>query len=159
MTDLGGTAERRVMLTGFLDWYRGVAVHKLDGLSRDEAVRIPTPTGLTLLGTVQHLTWDERIWFGHYLLGGPHDPRDVDESFAIAGDATVESVVTEYEATCARSREIVAAAPLDQRATIDHRVFGAVTLEWIILHMIEETARHAGHMDVLRELTDGRTGA
>jgi len=159
VTDLGGTAERRVMLSGFLDWYRGVAVHKLADLSRDEAVRVPTPTGLTLLGTVQHLDWDERIWFGHYFLGEPHDPRDVDESFAIAEDATVESVVTAYEMTCARSREIIAAASFDQLATVEHRVFGSVTLEWIVLHMIEETARHAGHMDVLRELTDGRTGA
>jgi uncharacterized damage-inducible protein DinB len=157
MTDLGGTAEPRAMLDGFLDWYRGVCIHELAGLSPAEAVRVPTPTGLTLLGTVQHLAWDERVWFGHYFLGEPHDPADVDESFAVAPDATIESVVADYEAACARSREIAAAAPLDRRAAVTHRVFGEVTLEWIILHMIEETARHAGHMDVLRELTDGRT--
>jgi hypothetical protein len=158
VTDLTGGSDRQAMLGGFLDWYRGVVERKVDGLTRDDATRLATPTGLTLLGTVRHLGWCERIWFDHYLLGRPHDPETVDESFVVGDDETVASVVAAYRDSCARSRATAGAAPLDQPAAVPHRVFGAVDLEWIIVHMIEETARHAGHMDILREQTDGRAG-
>jgi hypothetical protein len=158
VSDLTGGPDRRAMLGGFLDWFRAVVVRKLDGLDREAATRVATPTGLTLLGIVQHLGWAERLWFGHYLLGGPHEPVDATTAFVVAGDATVDSVIEEYEAACAESRAVLATSPLDRVAAVRHQHFGDVTLEWIVVHLIEETARHAGHMDILRELTDGRTG-
>jgi uncharacterized damage-inducible protein DinB len=158
VTDLTGGSDRRAKLTGFLDWYRGVVERKVDDLTRADATRVATPTGVTLLGAVRHLRWCERLWFAHYFLGRPHDPETVEESFVLAEHDTTASVVAAYRDTCAQSRAVVDVAPLDQRAVVTHRVFGVVDLEWIVLHMIEETARHAGHMDVLRELTDGRTG-
>jgi hypothetical protein len=158
VTDLIGGSDRRARLTGFLDWYRGVIERKVDGLSGDDATRVATPTGVTLLGVVQHLGWCERIWFGHYFAGGPHAPADVNESFDIAPDATMESVLATYRDACADSRAITAAASLEQVAVVRHDTWGAVDLEWILMHMIEETARHAGHMDILREQTDGRAG-
>jgi len=142
-----------------LDFNRAVAVGKVEGLTLEQATAIVLPSGVTLLGVVQHLAWVERDWFEHCLLGAPSDDADIDESFRIDPSTSVERVIDDYHDTCARSRATVAAAPsLDVRTVAPHWFFGIVTLRWILLHMIRETARHAGHLDVLRELTDGRTG-
>jgi hypothetical protein len=146
-------------LTGFLDWYRGVVEHKLDGLTLEQVTEVTMPSGTTMLGIMKHLAWDERRWFRHYFLGEPREPVDVHESFVVHPDDTIASVVTRYHDDCERSRSIVAEAPsVNQMGAFPHDVFGDVTLEWILVHMIEETARHAGHLDILRELTDGRIG-
>ena len=159
MTGLTGDADPRAVLGGFIDWYRGVAVHKLEGLTRDQVTEVTMPSGTTMLGIIKHLAWAERTWFHHYYAGEPHEGVDVDESFVVVPGDALESVVQHYREACSRSRTIVDEAPsLDAPATIDHRVFGRVTLGWILMHMTEETARHAGHLDILRELTDGRTG-
>jgi hypothetical protein len=158
-TDLTGGTDPRVVLEGFLDWFRGVAEHKLDGLTRDQVTEVAMPSGTTMLGIVKHLAWDERTWFRHYFRGEPHEGIDVDESFVIGPGDTIEWVVDHYRDACAHSRRIVSeASSLDALATVEHRVFGTVTLGWILTHMLEETARHAGHLDILRELTDGHTG-
>jgi uncharacterized damage-inducible protein DinB len=147
------------MLTGFLDWYRGVAEHKVAGLTLEETTRVSTRTGVTMLGTINHLAWVEQLWFQHHFDGQERDRLDAHSSFQLAPTETVESVVERYRSACADARRIVAEAPLlDVRSKVDHAYFGACTLRWILVHMIEETARHAGHLDILRELTDGRTG-
>jgi hypothetical protein len=150
--------DERAMLTGFLDWYREVAERKLDGLSRADATRVSTPTGVTLLGTIAHLDWVERRWFGHYLCGDAPGAADATTSFTVAADATVESVVAGYRGACEKSREVTAALDLGTMTVVPHDVFGDQSLRWVLVHMIDETARHAGHLDILRELTDGRTG-
>jgi uncharacterized damage-inducible protein DinB len=142
-----------------LDWNRSVVVRKLEGLTFDTATKLRTPTGLTLLGVVRHLAWDERGWFGHFLLGEQDDAVDIDESFAVDSVSSVDEVVADYLAAVERSREIVRQQPsLEVRSVLPHDYFGIVTLRWILLHMTTETTRHAGHMDILRELTDGQTG-
>ena len=142
-----------------LDWNRSVVVRKLDGLTFENATALVTPTGLTLPGVVRHLAWCERGWFGHFLLGEPGSADDSDTSFNVDSVDSVEAVVADYLAAIERSREIVRQqASLDVRSVVPHEYFGLVTLRWIILHMTKETARHAGHLDILRELTDGRTG-
>ncbi len=147
------------MLLEFLDLYRSVAVRKLEGLTTEQATAVATPTGMTLLGIVQHLAWDERIWFGYHFLGRPVEPMDSDPSFELEPSATVESVIAAYQADCDRTRQVIADAPsLDVRVRIPHNHFGQVSLRWVIVHMVEETARHSGHMDLLREQTDGDTG-
>jgi len=154
-----GREDERSTLTGFLDWYRGVAEHKLVGLTLEDATRVRTPTGVTMLGTVHHLAWVERRWFEHFFRGEVPDGLDAHTSFALGADDTVVSVIEWYRSACSDARRIVAGEPsLDARAKIEHAIFGAVSLRWILVHVIEETARHAGHLDVLRELTDGRTG-
>jgi len=158
VTDLGGTQDERTMLEGFLDWNRAVAAAKVAGLTREEATRAATPTGLTLLGVVAHLAWVEDLWFTHRFRGGPEPARDHPGSFVLDGTDTVESVAGAYAAACARSRAVVAGAGLDDVGVSDHPIYGRVTLRWILVHLIEETARHAGHLDILREQTDGRTG-
>jgi len=151
--------EVDAQLLEFLDIYRSVAVRKLEDLTTEQATAVATPTGMTLLGIVAHLAWDERIWFGYHFLGQPTEPMEAHPSFQLDPSAMVESVVAAFDADCERSRQIVAAAPsFDAVVQIPHDHFGAVDLRWIIIHMIEEVARHVGHMDILRELTDGSTG-
>lgn len=147
-------------LTGFLDWFRAVVVAKVADLDRASATREKTPSGLTLLGIVKHLTWVERTWFEERLLGNElGDQIDNPTSFRVEPDDTIDGVIANYEAACDRSRAATtAAASLDVQAVGRHRHFGVVTLRWIFTHMIEETARHVGHMDILRERTDGQVG-
>jgi hypothetical protein len=159
VADLLAEDADRSLLTGFLDWYRGVAEHKLADLTLEQTTNISMPSGLTILGTIKHLAWCERRWFEQNFLGDPRDELEAHRSFGFGGADTVESVIDDYRDACDSSRRIVAAAPsLDTNAQIAHPFFGICTLRWILLHMIEETARHAGHLDILRELTDGRTG-
>jgi hypothetical protein len=148
------------MLESYLDWYRVVVVRKVEGLPRDLAVRPADPSIMSALGIVQHLGWVERNW-SRKVLGGeqypvPWNDEDPDADLRIADDATVDSVVawyrTEWEAADAIYRE----HSLDDTGT--HRLQGVVSLRWILLHMIEETARHAGHLDLIAEQLDGRTG-
>jgi Protein of unknown function (DUF664) len=148
-----------VRLVAFLDWNRSVAVRKLEGLTFEESTALVLPTGVTMLGIIRHLAWDERGWFEHFFLGEPDDGVDTDESFAVGTVSTVEEVVADYLVAVERSREIVEQqSSLDLRSALPHDYFGYVTLRWILLHMTMETARHAGHLDILRELTDGQTG-
>lgn len=158
MTDLGSHADDRTMLTGFLDWYRWVAENKLEDLTRDDATRVTTPGGLTMLGIVKHLAWVERIWFRRYFAGAEREAIENPQSFELAPDDTTESVLATYRSDCAAAREITESAALDQTSVVAHDVYGLVSFRWILVHMIEETARHSGHLDILRELTDGRTG-
>ena len=147
-------------LISSLDWNRSVVVRKLDGLTFEQATHLVTPSGLTLLGVVRHLAWCERGWFGHFLLGESDDGVDDDvTSFSVEAVPSVEEVISDYLAAIERSREIVREQPsLEVRSVLPHDYFGFVTLRWILLHMATETTRHAGHLDILRELTDGRTG-
>jgi hypothetical protein len=157
---LGARADERTMLSGFLDWYRAVVARKVEGLTRADATRVMTPTGLSPLGIVAHLAAVEVGWFDETFVGVPVDPTwDDHGAFRILDDDTVESVLTEYRDACERSRQVVAAtASLDDLSTVTDQIYGRVTLRWIFVHMIEETARHAGHLDLMRETIDGRTG-
>ncbi|MFI5045081.1 MAG: DUF664 domain-containing protein, partial [Acidimicrobiales bacterium] len=112
-----------------------------------------------------HLALDEDAWFTYRFADGgsppPWDtaPLDVDDDwdFHSAKDDSVEEVLELYAAACDRSRAVTAAATgdLDTPAAVEWADF---TLRWVLVHMLEETARHMGHIDILRELIDGRTG-
>src|SRR5205823_2491684 len=109
----------------------------------------------TLLGIVKHLGYVERNWFQMRLDGQdlpvPWTDQDPDADFRIEPGETVEGVAAWYREQCDRSRELAAATPsLDDMAKKASRM-GAPNLRWIMVHMIDETARHAGHMDILRE--------
>lgn len=157
---LGGRAGERSLLVGFLDWYRAVVERKLEGLALDDAARARTPSGLSVLSIVAHLAAVEVGWFVETFAGRDVDPRwDDYGSFRVRPDDTVESVLACYRDACGRAREIVTAArSLDDLSERSNEVRGNVSLRWILVHMIEETARHAGHLDLMREEIDGRTG-
>ncbi len=156
---LGGQADERELLTGFLDWYRAVAARKVDGLSPEQASRHLTASGLSPLGVVKHLAWVERGWFQLLFAGGDLNLHaDNTRTFELTASDTVASVVADYAAATDESRAVTEAASLDDVAVHAHPIFGPVTLRWVLVHMLEETARHAGHLDVMREALDGRTG-
>jgi uncharacterized damage-inducible protein DinB len=160
VSDLGARADEREMLNGFLDWHRAVVARKVEDLTLEDATRVMTPTGLSPLGVVAHLAAVEYGWFDETFLGNPVR-LDLDDhgAFQLHDDDTVVSVVDEYAEACAHSRNVVAGAvTLDDLSTLDTPLRGRVKLRWILVHMIEETARHAGHLDLMRERIDGHTG-
>ena len=153
--------DEQAMLSAFLDRYRETILWKLDGLSTEQASRRLVPSATTLLGMVKHLAYVERGWFQHNFAGEPvnypwpEDEPDQDIDFRVESSDTIASVSALYREEIAKSRRIVAAASLDQMSRDTER---PRSLRWIMVHMIEETARHAGHADILRELTDGAIG-
>jgi uncharacterized damage-inducible protein DinB len=156
------TGDERTQLTTFLDYQRATVVSKCSGLTEEQARRAHVPSELTTIaGLLGHLTLNEYYWFS-VVLDGQEDTweealkTDPDAEFRIALSATVPSLVEEYLAECERSRQIVAKLDLD--AQVDFRGDRKVNVRWVVTHMVEETARHLGHLDLLRELTDGVTG-
>ncbi|MGP3968787.1 DinB family protein [Streptomyces sp. 6N223] len=159
--ELAGTGGEREVLEAFLDFYRGVLVRKASGLSEADARRRLVPSMTTLAGLVKHATGVERGWFQRRWagrsdaeIGGHVGGRE--DSWELGEDETVPALVAEYERACEESRRIAAGSALDE--SVPHPRLGRVSLRWIYVHMIEETARHAGHADILREQIDGATG-
>jgi hypothetical protein len=133
-----GGGEKEVLL-GFLDYLRASVIAKTDGIG-EPRVRTPgVPSGTNLLGLVKHLTHVER----HWLLGDT--VRDWQATFHPGPDESVADIIRAYRETNARVNEVVADGDV-------------AALRWTLTHLIEETGRHAGHADILRELIDGATG-
>jgi uncharacterized damage-inducible protein DinB len=145
--------EREVLET-FLDLYRGIVVRKVSGLSAEAARRRLVPSATTLAGLVRHLASVEREWFAGVLDGRPAEVAD--DGWSVDEVTDVETLVADYELACAESRRVAARFALDD--TVPMPRLGRVSLRWIYVHLIEETARHAGHADILREQIDGATG-
>jgi hypothetical protein len=156
-----GPPDELAGLTMFLDEQRQAILRKLEGVTDAEALRTPTRSSFCLLTVVKHLAFVERRWFQLAVAGrdipGLWPPADpVEELRADPGDS-VDSVRSLYEEVVAESRAITAAvASADQPC---HPAELGLNVRWILLHMIEETARHAGHADIIRESIDGSTGA
>jgi uncharacterized damage-inducible protein DinB len=155
------TGSERQVLEAFLDFHRQVLVSKVDGISENEARRRRVPSKTTLAGLIKHMIGVERGWFQEVLAG--RSPQDIDpnvgggeESWDLAENETVSSLIKEYEQTCEQSRQTAARFALDD--AVPEPDMGQVSLRWIYVHMIEETARHVGHADILREQTDGAAG-
>jgi uncharacterized damage-inducible protein DinB len=159
--ELVSTGTEREVLEAFLDFHRGVLVRKVSGVSEEEARRHRVPSSTTLAGLLKHMIGVERGWFQLRLAGRPAEDIGPNvgggqDSWELAGNETVEWLVEEYQRTCDQSRQTAAKFALDD--AVPHRRLGQVSLRWIYVHMIEETARHVGHADILREQTDGATG-
>jgi hypothetical protein len=150
---IGGEKQ---ILSAFLDQQRDVVLWKLDGLT-DDQLREPIPGGLYLLGLVKHLAAGEFYWLCN-LFGRPSEPRSLaatDDVQLDPGDTT-DSVLGYY--TRARTTSDQAISELDLDTTAITWLGDTVSFRWAILHMIEETARHAGHADLIRERIDSTTG-
>jgi len=156
--------DERSILNGFLDYYRATVELKCEGLTPEQlADRAVPPSSLSLLGLVRHMGEVERGWFRSFA-GEPTQPcyystDDPDGDFDNAdGDpGQVAEGFAFWRGEIEHAREIVAAADLD--ATFTRARDGSTfSLRWILVHMIEEYARHAGHADFLRERIDGATG-
>jgi uncharacterized damage-inducible protein DinB len=156
--DLG----ERELLERFLDFHRATIHLKVAGLSDDDAWRRLVPSLTSAAGLVKHLTFVEQTWFRARLAGVPDlpvpwDAGNPDGDFVRTAGDTVDSLLAAYAAECDRSREVAADMALDDVGAVD-LADGRPTLRWVLVHMIEETGRHNGQLDILRELTDGATG-
>jgi uncharacterized damage-inducible protein DinB len=156
---VGSEAET---LRGFLDFHRATLLWKLEGLDDEQLRRAMVPSGTSLLGLVKHLAYVERSWFQRVWAGQevsfPWTRDDPDADWRIEPDETTADIVALYNGECDRSRQIVAAAAALDEAVVHPRWKEAVSRRWILTHMIEETARHVGHADILREQIDGVVG-
>jgi uncharacterized damage-inducible protein DinB len=156
-------AGERETLTAFLDCQRLTLELKCEGLDAGQlARRSVEPSTLSLLGLVRHMAEVERNWFRPVLEGERMTSifapgLDWDASFADVTDADPDEALAAWEAECEHARKLAAAAPsLDAAGDRDGR--GTFSLRWILVHLIEEYARHNGHADLLRERIDGATG-
>ncbi|MFF7971915.1 DinB family protein [Streptomyces sp. NPDC007905] len=156
----GCTAGEKATLHASLDRHRDAVLWKLDGLDDEQLRRPMTPTGTTLLGLVKHLGSVEYGWlvetFGREVEPLWFDPYE-NEDLHIAPDETAEQIIAFYGRARAAADRTITELPLDAVGRPMWREH-SVSLRWTVVHMIEETARHAGHMDILRELMDGRPG-
>jgi len=158
-------ADEKTMLISFLDYYRETMLSKLDGLTEEQARWTPAPTANSLLGLVTHLANVENWWFWECFLGKPDDlmpwgdPDDFDFDFKPLPEHTIPDRAAVYRRQWERANDIARAASLDDVAAHEGGAQRGITLRWILVHMIEETARHAGHADITRELIDGATGS
>lgn len=150
----------RDLLQGHLDYLRDTLIWKLDGLDSEQASRRLVPSLTTLLGIVKHST-DTQAWWFRVIMNGEEIPltyyteNDPDADWRIEPHDGVHTVVASYRRACDAADQAVAQYSLDDVA---HGQGYTRTLRWIYLHMIDETARHCGHADIVRELTDGLSG-
>lgn len=154
--------SERAGLVEFLDYQREALIKKVRGVSNDDARRAPTASSLSLLSLVKHSAIWERRWFEVIFAGRsfPGEWPDVtdepDQTFQIADEETIETVVAHYREQIAASQQILESFDLD--APCAWSAMADRNLRWVALHMIEETARHTGHADIIREAIDGSRG-
>lgn len=156
--ELVSTSGERQVLETFLDLYRDIVKRKLAGLTDEQIRRRLVSSQTTLGGLVKHLSVVEREWFQVVLAGRPDDDLEQppEDAWTLGHGDTVESLLAGYERACTTSRRVASNFSLDD--CVPHPRMRQVSLRWIFVHMIEESARHAGHADILREQTDGATG-
>ncbi len=157
--------DPRELLVGFLDYYRDAVLRKLDGLPEEELRRGRLPSGWTPLALLKHLAFVERRWFRWGFAGeevdSPWGDSGPDDKWRVGADETAADVTALFRDECARSRRIVAAARLEEVARVGGRFNPPdqpPALIWILFHVLQEYARHVGHLDVVRELVDGTVG-
>jgi uncharacterized damage-inducible protein DinB len=154
-------AGERAMLETWLDWHRDTLARKCAGLPAEQLrQRAVPPSTMSLLGLVRHMAEVERGWFRRriagqdiaYLYSSANDDGDFDN----VDEADVEEAFATWRAECEAAREVIrGVGSLDR--TFDIRG-GTLSVRWVLVHMIEEYARHNGHADLLRERLDGSKG-
>ncbi|MET9623142.1 DinB family protein [Streptomyces sp. NPDC006464] len=166
-TDTPPSWDERTQLSTFLDYARDTARAKCEGVSAEDARKAPLPGSplMTISGLISHLRWVEHHWVQVVFLGEePEGPlteatdEDPDPEMRTAVDIPLSRLLAEYEEQSARYRRLLADHDLDAKAVRPLRDGRHVDLRWVILHLVEETSRHNGHLDIVRELVDGRTG-
>jgi hypothetical protein len=157
-------AEDQVLLD-FLAAQRAIALGIVEGLDEEAWHRSVVPSGWTPAGLVEHLSGVELHWFQEVVAGtdttppGDEDMPPYDPMAAFVTDWSSADIIAEYRELCARSDAVLAVTPLSARPRGKHgdpEVAEPATVRWVVLHVIEEIARHAGHLDIARELLDGK---
>jgi uncharacterized damage-inducible protein DinB len=157
-------SDPRALLLGYLDWYREALMRKLAGLSDDQLRSPVQPMGWSPLGLVKHLGWVERRWMRWgfaaedvlaWLPGGD------EAEWSVPAEESTEAVMAAYRDEVERSRALAQAADLSEQARTGGRFATpeqAPSLGRILFHLLQEYARHLGHLDIAREMIDGETG-
>ena len=157
-------ADERTMLVTWLDYHRATLELKCEGVpSARLSERSAPPSTLSLLGLVRHMAEVERNWFRRVLAGedaGPmyYSDADPDGDFDNVDGADLDEAFATWRAECDHARAVTASVQSLDDVGRRERKGQAVSLRWILVHMIEEYARHNGHADLLRERIDGATG-
>jgi uncharacterized damage-inducible protein DinB len=157
-------SAERALLMRHLAHQRRHVFNQLDGLSDEQLRRPVLPSGWSCLGLVRHLTLsDERYWFEVVVAGGPLDfwPEGENADWLVGSDESADRVLSEYQAAIDRSDEIIAARSLDGPPVRPEDWWADAGMEFkdlraVMMHVLVETATHAGHVDAVRELLDGR---
>jgi uncharacterized damage-inducible protein DinB len=154
------TGDEKHSLHVSLDRHRDAVLWKLEGLDDTNLRRAMTPSGTNLLGLVKHLAAVEYGWFcqtfGRQTEPLPDVEEDPNADMRARPEETTQDILAFYGRARAAADRVIEELELDQTGTA---WFGdAVSLRWVLIHMVEETARHAGHVDIVRELIDGMTG-
>ncbi|MET9230673.1 DinB family protein [Lentzea sp. NPDC003310] len=141
----------------FLAFQRHCVLKKAEGLTDEQLRRSVVASGTSVLGLVQHLAGAERFWFAH-TVGGGAEPADDALSMTVSPDRSAARVIEDYRAAIAASDRVVEAAASPEALTAIPIDGTPKSLRWVLAHMTAETARHAGHADIIREQIDGATG-
>ena len=147
-------ADERATVLALLQYQRESFASKVEGVDSGAARSSPVASGTTLLWLAKHMATAETLWIVHRFAG---EPASVVPSDSVRPDDTIAAAVDAYRATWSVVDAIVAAAQLDDECC-EVGDLPPVNLRWVLMHLLEETARHAGHADLLRELADGDTG-
>jgi hypothetical protein len=148
------TGDERSTLLGLLQFQRESFVRNVEGVTDEQARSSPVASGTTLLWLAKHLSFAEEVWLCHRFTG--ELARDEVFDHDVDPSDTLAAAIDRYRDTWRASRAIVAAADLEDLARLEPE--DPVNLRWILGHLLEETARHAGHADILRELIDQQVG-
>ena len=155
------SGDERAVLTGWLDWQRATVLRKVQGLSDEDAYRsvLPTSPLMTVAGILSHLRWTERGWFAASFpsAAGGQMERDASGGWQFPR-SSLDGLLDQYLTECELSRHVVSQHDLEEMQEVTPPQFPPVSLRWIVTHMIDETARHLGHLDVIREQLDGTRG-
>lgn len=149
-------------LSSFLQYLRETIVLKCTGLSEEQMRSTPTISTMNLLGMVKHLTIVERYWFQGVFLDAdvalPWSEEDPNGDWRASDSDTVSAALDAYVAECQISDQVVRDHDLEALAKWAPSDEERRSLRWILVHLVEETGRHCGHADILREAIDGLTG-
>ena len=148
--------DEMAMARGWLQHLRDSAIFKVEGLDREQLRWRPTPTSNSLGVIVVHLGYSERLWIRAIFAGEAMDMGWRAHMFELPESWTADDAISFYQAETAQVDAILdRVASFDPPSAADFR---PTTLRWAVFHLIEETARHVGHMDITRELLDGSVG-
>jgi uncharacterized damage-inducible protein DinB len=148
------------MLVGWLTWQQQTVELKCADLTEEDAHRAPIKTSpqMTIAALVSHLTAVERDWLEGSFLGRAELLTDDQAGGWDVTGRPLHQIVESYRRRAARSRQIIESHQLEQLEAFAPPGMQLVSLRWIVTHLIEETGRHLGHLDLLRELSDGSRG-
>jgi uncharacterized damage-inducible protein DinB len=132
------------------------------GLDRDQLTATPTPSALSIAGLIKHTTFTEEHWVQGMLAHLDTTPRDYEQGFVLQPDESLDEILALQQEVASKTEEIVRALPdLDYPVPVPKGVpwfpddVDAWSARWVLLHLIQELGRHAGHADIIREAIDG----